>query len=198
MNTLYPIFLKTASLRILIVGGGNVGTEKVSFLLKNSPSAQVTVLAKEVSEEIYALRSNHTQLTIIEKPFTPEDINGYQLCIAGTADTTLNLLVAQAAKKQKILVNVADTPELCDFYLGGVVTKGDLKIAISTNGKSPTLAKRLRQMFEEIIPDSMEQIINDLQQIRNQLKGDFEYKVKAMEEITKNWLKDNNKSNLGS
>lgn len=192
MNTLYPIFLKTTSLKILIVGGGNVGTEKVTFLLKNSPHALVSVLAKEISSEIQTLQKANIQIVLMEKEFEPKDLIGFQLCIAATANKELNAFIHQEAKKQKILINVADTPELCDFYLGSVISKGDLKIAISTNGQSPTLAKRLRQMFEEVIPDSIDEVLVNLNEIRNQLKGDFEHKVKEMEEITKIWFKSNN------
>jgi precorrin-2 dehydrogenase/sirohydrochlorin ferrochelatase len=85
------------------------------------------------------------------------------------------------------LINVADTPELCDFYLGGVVTKGDLKIAISTNGKSPTLAKRIREMLEEAIPENINDLLENLNKLRKSLKGDFESKVEQLNEITKIW-----------
>ena len=82
------------------------------------------------------------------------------------------------------MVNVADTPELCDFYLSSVVKKGDLKIAISTNGKSPTFAKRFREVLEEILPDSLQATLDNLQQIRNKLKGDFQDKLEKLNEIT--------------
>jgi len=86
-------------------------------------------------------------------------------------------------------VNVADTPALCDFYLGGIVTKGDLKIAISTNGQSPTTAKRLRQFFEEVIPDDINQLVKNLNEFRKTIKGDFEEKVKTLNKITENLIK---------
>ena len=87
------------------------------------------------------------------------------------------------------MINVADTPELCDFYLGSIVTKGDLKIAISTNGKSPTLSKRLREFFEDVLPENVNDLILNLNEYRKTLKGDFEEKVNALNEITKNFLK---------
>ena len=87
------------------------------------------------------------------------------------------------------MVNVADTPDLCDFYMGGIVTKGNLKVAISTNGKSPTVAKRLRQWLEAVLPDEIDDLLETLRQYRKTLKGDFDYKVKAMNEVTKNLIK---------
>jgi siroheme synthase-like protein len=82
------------------------------------------------------------------------------------------------------LINVADTPELCDFYLGSIVQKGHLKIAISTNGKSPTIAKRIKQVLQEAIPDSLNEVLDKLQIIRDRLKGDFSEKVKQLNQIT--------------
>ena len=92
--------------------------------------------------------------------------------------------VQSDCRKENILVNVADKPDLCDFYLSSTVGKGDLKIAISTNGKSPTFAKRFREVLEAILPDSLQETLDNLQKIRNQLKGDFEYKVEKLNEIT--------------
>jgi precorrin-2 dehydrogenase / sirohydrochlorin ferrochelatase len=79
---------------------------------------------------------------------------------------------------------VADTPELCDFYLGSIITKGELKIAISTNGKSPTLSKRIREFFEDILPENINDLILNLNEYRKTLKGDFEEKVNKLNELT--------------
>ena len=79
---------------------------------------------------------------------------------------------------------MADTPSLCDFYLGSTVKKGDLKIGISTNGKSPTFAKRFREILEEVIPDSTPGLLDRLKKIRDSLKGNFQEKVEKLDEIT--------------
>ena len=76
----------------------------------------------------------------------------------------------------------------CDFYLGGIVTKGNLKIAISTNGKSPTMAKRLRQFFEEFLPDNMDELLANLDDYRKTLKGNFQEKVDQLNDLTKGIL----------
>jgi uncharacterized protein len=93
--------------------------------------------------------------------------------------------VWQCAKEKGKLINVADKPDLCDFYLSSVVQKGNLKIAISTNGKSPTAAKRLKEVMQEVLPHELNDVINNLNKIRNSLNGNFEYKVKKLNEITK-------------
>jgi precorrin-2 dehydrogenase/sirohydrochlorin ferrochelatase len=184
VNTLYPIFLKTENFQIIIVGGGIVGTEKLSFILKNSPDANITVVAKEISEEIRSTVDRRPSIVLIEKAFEPSDLDNKQLVIAATADKALNESIYRAAKAKTILINVADTPELCDFYLGSIVTKGDLKIAISTNGKSPTLSKRIREFFEDILPDNINDLILNLNEYRKTLKGNFEEKVDKLNEIT--------------
>ena len=189
MNTLYPIFLKTENFNILIVGGGFVGTEKLSFILKNSPNANITVVAKEISDEIKSMVNGQLSIVLTEKPFEKSDLENKQLAIAATADKELNEAIYRAAKEKNILINVADTPELCDFYLGSIVTKGDLKIAISTNGKSPTLSKRIREFFEDILPENINDLILNLNDYRKTLKGNFEEKVDALNEITKSFKK---------
>ena len=80
---------------------------------------------------------------------------------------------------------MADNPPYCDFYMGGIVTKGNIKIAISTNGKSPTLAKRLRQFFEEVIPDNIDDLAQNLNAFRKTIKGDFQEKVNTLNDLTK-------------
>ena len=92
-------------------------------------------------------------------------------------------------KKGK-LVNVADMPELCDFYLSSVVKKGNLKIAISTNGKSPTIAKRLKDLFNELLPEEIDELLDNMQSVRNRLKGDFNDKVNQLNAITKDFVLD--------
>lgn len=184
MNQLYPIFLKVNQLNVLLVGGGFVGTEKLSFLLKSSPKAQVTAVSKEFNAEFLELAGQAANVTLIQDAYDEKYLGGKHLVIAATNFPEINKQIHDEAKERYILVNVADTPELCDFYLGGIVTKGNLKIAISTNGKSPTTAKRLRQMLEEVLPEEIDELLENLNAYRDTLKGDFEYKVKAMNEIT--------------
>src|SRR5690554_4290918 len=172
-NELFPIFTKVDQLDMLIVGGGNVAEEKLFFLLKSSPNARVTLIAKEVKKEIYELAKGHNSVEIKEREIDNKDLTNRNLIILATNNLQLNKELRQIAKNEKTLVNVADTPHLCDFYLGAIVTKGDLKIAISTNGKSPTFAKKFRIVLEEILPDELPEILNRLKSIREQLKGNF-------------------------
>lgn len=191
MNPLYPIFLKLHQLRLLIVGAGEVGYEKMFFILKSSPDAQITLLAPEISPKIRDLLSEKPKanVSIIQKRFEAADVEGYNLVIAATDNRPLNQQIRVAAKHHNILVNVADTPDLCDFYLGSIVTKGDLKVAISTNGKSPTFSKRFRQLLEEVLPDDVNSLLQNLHHIRDRLKGNFSYKVQELNKLTESLLK---------
>ena len=187
-NELYPVFLKVATLEVLIGGGGNVGLEKLTFLLKSSPSANVTMVSKEFSPDVVSLAKDY-KVSLIEDAYKISYLKGKQIVVATTDDLDVNLQVYNDCKKENILVNLADNPPYCDFYMGGIVTKGNVKIAISTNGKSPTAAKRLRQFFEEILPEYMNELVENLNAYRKTIKGDFEEKVSKMNEITKEMIK---------
>ncbi len=187
MNQLFPIFLKLEDLRLLIVGGGAIGLEKVSAVLKNSPGTNVTLVAEAVLPEIEQLAIQHPNLIIKRREFYPGDLYSIDLVIAATGNRELSQYIKKEAKERNVLANVADTPDLCDFYLGSIVQKGDLKIAISTNGKSPTLAKRLREYFEVHLPD-VQELLDNLNVFRNRLRGDFTNKVKVMNDLTKGLL----------
>lgn len=188
MNELYPIFLKVAQLNTLLVGAGSVGLEKLTFLLKSSPNAHVTVVSREISKEVTALAHNSKHITLVEDLYHAKYLAGKHMVIAATEDKEVNKQIYLDAKERFILVNVADTPDLCDFYLGGIVTKGNVKIAISTNGKSPTTAKRLRQLLEEVIPEDIDEMVENIHLYRDTLKGDFEYKVEALNKLTEGLL----------
>jgi len=194
-NQLFPVFFRLDKLQLLIVGGGKAGLEKASFLFKNSDNANATLVAIDILDEIRDIAYNHPHFKLIHREYRTEDLDGKDLVIVATDDHELNIHIRNEAKERRILVNVADTPELCDFYLGSVVKKGDLKLAISTNGKSPTFAKRLRELFEDALPDNINEVIDNLRSIRQKLKGDLEYKMNKMNEIT-SVLKDKDKNDL--
>ena len=189
-NELYPIFLKVSKLNTLIVGGVNVGLEKLTFLLKSSPNAKVTIVSKDFKQELMDLASHH-QVELISGSYNSSFLKEKHMVIATTDNLKVNIQVYKDCKSRNILVNVADNPPYCDFYMGGIVTKGNVKLAISTNGKSPTTAKRLRQFFEEVIPDDINDLVQNLNTFRKSLKGDFEEKVTSLNDLTKGLI--NNK-----
>ena len=183
-NVLFPVFLKLHEIQTLIVGGGNVGLEKLEALLKNDSNAKVRIIAPEIKEEILELAEKSQFIEIKKRKVRGKDLKDADLMILATDDYSLHQKLKKKAKKLRLLTNVADTPALCDFYLGSTVKKGDLKIGISTNGKSPTFAKRFREILEEVLPDSTPELLNKLKTIRDDLKGDFQEKVEKLNEIT--------------
>ena len=187
-NELYPVFLKLSVLNVLIVGGGQVGLEKLTFILKSSPSAQVTVVSKAFIPEVIDLAKGF-DVTLLKQAYHKDFLSQKQIVIAATDDLAVNLKVHEDCKNENILVNLADNPTYCDFYMGGIVTKGNVKIAISTNGKSPTMAKRLRQFFEEVLPENMNDLVENLNQYRKTIKGSFEDKVNQLNELTKEMIR---------
>ena len=183
-NELYPVFLKLHQINVLIVGGGNVGLEKLSFMLKSSPNANVEVVATKFLPELEALVEKHPSVKLTQSKFKKKMLKKRHMVIACTDDLEVNKRVYDLSRKRFLICNIADTPPLCDYYLGGIVTKGNVKIAISTNGKSPTTAKRLREFFEEVIPEDVNKMVENLNEYRKTLKGNFEEKVQKMNEIT--------------
>jgi len=184
-NHLYPVFLKLEQMRVLLVGAGNVALEKAHSLLANSPAAVITVIAPEIKEEMKQLIDSHPQCKIIQRKFADEDLNGQDIVMLATDNRDLHKQIKLSANARGLLVNVADTPDLCDFYLGSIVQKGHLKLAISTNGKSPTIAKRLKEVLTDVLPEELDEVIEQLNEIRNELNDDFAGKVKRLNEITK-------------
>jgi siroheme synthase-like protein len=183
-NVLFPVFLKLENLNTLLVGGGNVALEKLHSLLNNSPHAQITIVAPRVKEEILELIARHPSCKLFIRDFEVSDLDDKDLAILATDDPLLHAEIKPVANAKNILVNTADTPELCDFYLSSIVQKGHLKVAISTNGLSPTGAKRIKEMLKEALPESLNDTLLNLNEIRKSLKGDFEYKTQRLNEIT--------------
>ncbi|MEI7736020.1 MAG: bifunctional precorrin-2 dehydrogenase/sirohydrochlorin ferrochelatase [Ferruginibacter sp.] len=184
-NNLFPVFLKLENLRLLIVGGGYVGMEKLQAVISNSPATIITIVALQISDAIKEVAKQYPGITLSEKKYTADDLAGHDIVIAAINDPGISKQVVEDANCKKILVNAADKPELCDFYLGSVVKKGNLKIAISTNGKSPTIAKRVKEFLNNALPEEIDELLDNMESIRNKMSGDFTEKVKQLNEITK-------------
>jgi precorrin-2 dehydrogenase/sirohydrochlorin ferrochelatase len=192
-NNLFPVFLKLEALETLIVGGGPVGLEKITAILKNSPRARITLVARDIQQPIRELANNHPQVKLEERNFKLWDLWGKDLVLLAANNRSLHESILKFARNRHLLVNVADTPDLCDFYMGSVVTKGNLKIGVSTNGKSPTISKRLREYLEEAIPEETDELLNNMQKIREQLKGDLSNKMRELNRITASILESPSK-----
>jgi siroheme synthase-like protein len=190
-NRLFPVFLKLEELNVLLVGGGNVGLEKLGAMLSNSPNTAVTVVADFIRDDLKAYVTPYPKVVLVERKFQFEDLTNKDLVILATDNADLHASIKRITAERHILCNVADTPDLCDFYLGSIVQKGDLKIGISTNGKSPTMAKRMREFLDDIIPQDVQQLLENLREIRKSIKGDFQEKIRIMNEVTEGMVNKN-------
>lgn len=189
-NRLFPVFLKLENLSVLIVGGGKIGLEKLSAILSNSPETDIKIVSITISEEVRKLAADYPNIELKERVFLPLDVDNRDVVIVAIDDKKESKRIRNIVKEKRKLVNVADKPDLCDFYMGSIVQKRNLKIAISTNGKSPTIAKRLKDLFNELLPEEIDDLLDNMQSIRNRLKGDFNDKVTQLNAITKDFVLD--------
>jgi siroheme synthase-like protein len=189
-NRLFPVFLKLENLSVLIVGGGKIGLEKLSAILSNSPETNIKIVSITISEEVRKLAADYPNIELKERVFLPLDVDDRDVVIIAIDDKKESKRIRDVVKEKKKLVNVADKPEICDFYMGSIVQKGNLKIGISTNGKSPTIAKRLKDLFNELLPEEIDELLDNMQEIRSKLKGDFTDKVNQLNAITKDFVLD--------
>jgi siroheme synthase-like protein len=144
--TLFPAFLKLQNRPVLVVGGGAIAANKIPSLLE--AGAHITVVAPKLNCDLAQLVRDR-RIDWLPKPFEPACLQGKFLVIAATSLRKVNESVFQEADKRQILCNAVDDIDHCHFYYGAIVQRGDLQIAISTNGKSPALAQRLRKELEQ-------------------------------------------------
>jgi len=145
MSRLFPMFVKLEGKRCLVVGAGKVGEPKIGGLIDTG--ASVHVIALQAGDAVLEW-AKIGKLTLELRSFASEDLDGKFLVVVATASRALNSSIYREAQRRGILCNVVDDPEHCDFYYPAVVRRGDLQIAISTNGQSPSLAQKLRQQLE--------------------------------------------------
>jgi len=148
VSSYYPIFLQLKARRCLVVGGGTVAERKVRGLLETG--SDVVVVSPSLNEALHIWASDGA-IRYLRRSFRDEDVEGCALVIGATDRVEVNMHVAAAARRRGIWVNIVDTPAACDFIAPAVVRRGELQIAISTGGNSPTLARRLREGLEELI-----------------------------------------------
>ncbi len=145
MSILFPMFMKLEGKRCLVVGAGKIGEPKIGGLLDTGASIHVIAIDASPTVREWALLG---KIELKLRGFVEEDLDNSFLAVVATASRSLNGAIYRAAQLRGVLCNVVDDPEYCDFYYPAVVQRGDLQIAISTNGQSPSLSQRLRQQLE--------------------------------------------------
>jgi siroheme synthase-like protein len=167
-TTFYIACLNLRGRRCLVVGGGEVGVEKVEGLL--ACDARVTLVAPE-AEPVLADLAREGSIQWEQRAFQPADLEGHFLAIAATADTDVNVSVYELAEQRAMLVNVVDVPPLCNFILPAIVRTGPLAIAISTAGASPALAKRMKREISDAFGEPYARLAVLLNDVRGWAKG---------------------------
>lgn len=188
MNTKFPIFLKPENLTFNVFGGSEIAEEKLHFLLKSSPHATVRVFASAFTEPVQTLIDKHANVRAIPRwRAWPWDVGRNDVSIVATIEPREVRWSERLGRMMGHLLNVADVPDRCDFYMGGIVTNGSLKLAISTDGKAPILAKRMREWLEDVLPEDVESNLEELQALRRELKGDFAQKQATLRALTRHF-----------
>lgn len=146
MTSLFPMFLKLEGRQCLVVGAGKIGEPKIGGLLDTG--ARIRVVALDASPTVREwARAGKIELEL--RAFLAEDLDGAFLAVVATNSRSLNERVYHEAQRRGVLCNVVDVPDLCDFFYPAVVRRGDLQIAVSTAGQSPSLAQKIRQQLEK-------------------------------------------------
>ena len=166
----FPVFLDLNRRRCLVVGGGEVAARKAQQLLGSN--ADILIIAPRAGDEIKAL-AQQDKVKHEAREFRPEDVSGYTLVIAATADTQINTRVAAAAKAENIPVNVVDNPALCSFIMPSVIDRDPVQIAVSTGGASPVLARLLRAKLETLVPATYGRLATVVREFRGRVKQRF-------------------------
>jgi precorrin-2 dehydrogenase/sirohydrochlorin ferrochelatase len=166
VKSLFPIFVKLDGRQVLVVGAGRVGGPKIRALLPTG--ARIRVIANQASAAVREWSENG-EIVLEERGFILSDLENTFLVVVATSSRDLNELIFQEAQCRRILCNVVDVPEQCDFYYPAVVQRGDLQIAISTSGQSPSLAQRIRQQLERQFGPGYANWVADLGETRRKV-----------------------------
>jgi len=163
VSSLFPMFMKLEGRRCLVVGAGKVGEPKIGGLIETG--ARVHVVALEATETVHAW-AQAGKITLEIRAFVDADLDETVLAVVATASRSVNGSIYREAHRRGVLCNVVDDPEYCDFYYPAVVRRGDLQIAISTNGQSPSLSQKLRQQLERQFGPAYAQWVAELGETR--------------------------------
>ncbi len=167
-SSYYPIFLNVSGKKCVVVGGGQVALRKVEALLDHA--ANVVLISPDLCSELDKLAKNGG-IDVLRRRYQPGDLRGASVVVAATDDRHINLEVAKEAKKTGVLVNVVDDPNNSDFIVPSCICRGDVTIAISTAGRSPALARKIRTRLEKDIGDEYAALALLIDEVRAEVKS---------------------------
>lgn len=163
----YPVALDVENKRCLVVGGGAIATDKVAGLLE--AGALVVVVSPTITEKLRILADDQ-RVMLHPRAYGADDLEGAFMVIAATDRMEVNAQIAAQARGKEILVNAVDDPPNCDFFAMSLLRRGDLQLAISTNGRSPAFARWLREQLEGTLPNEYGDLLSVLADVRQRVR----------------------------
>jgi len=164
----YPVFLDLNGKSVVVIGGGNIAHQKMENLIK--VGADVTVVSPDLNEPMATLKAED-RFRHIDREYQPGDLEGYTLAFVATDDRAVNAAVADEGKARGVWVNAVDDPPYCDFIMPGIVQRGDLVIAVSTSGRSPAMARKMREELTDFLTEEWVAMLELAAEVRAELKA---------------------------
>ena len=182
----FPMFMDFSNKKVLVVGGGNIATEKLEKLVDFTK--EITIITKELTPECNQLIKEHC-LSLYQRPYRVGDIDSFDIVIVATNNIKMHERIYQESRGKGILVNSVDNTDYCDFIFPSYIKKGDLTIAFSTSGASPAFAKHIRRYFENKIPDGVEDFLSKLKNLRKTMPKGKE-RMAYFEKLVSEYFRD--------
>jgi len=182
----FPAFIKLDDTKILVVGGGRIAGEKIGRLIDFTK--EIVVVAPEVNEETRRLIDDNG-LKLFRRSYRPDDIDGFGIVVVAVDDLALQKEIYEACQTRHTLCNSVDSVDYCDFIFPSYTKKGELTVAFSTSGISPSVAKYLRRAIERTIPDSIAGFLEEMKQLRASLPKGKE-RMRMLDEKAKAYIEN--------
>lgn len=183
----FPMYMDMSDLKVLLIGGGAIATEKLEKLVDFTK--EITVIAKEVSPEAQCLIKDHC-LTLYQRLYREGDIQGFDIVIVATDTVDLHKAIYEESRGTRVLVNSVDDTAYCDFIFPSYIKRGDLTVSFSTSGASPAFAKQIRRYFEEVIPNNVDEFLQKMKRLRTELPKGKE-RMQKFEEMVREYMAKN-------
>ncbi len=162
----FPLYMDMNNRKVLLVGGGTIATEKLEKLLDFTKD--ITIITKDISLEMATIIKDHC-LTLYQRAYQQGDIGGFDMVIVATDTIELHGAIYEESRGSRVLVNSVDDTAYCDFIFPSYIKRGDLTLSFSTSGASPAFAKQIRRYFEERIPESVDEFLQEMKRLRDEL-----------------------------
>lgn len=183
----FPMYMDMSDLKVLLVGGGDIATEKLEKLIDFTTN--ITVISTVISIEASDIIKEY-ELKYKLRPYMKGDIDGYDIVIVATNTVDLHKSIYEESRDSRILVNSVDDTAYCDFIFPSYIKQGDLTVSFSTSGASPAFAKQIREYFETVIPKDTDSFLQKMKELRKELPKGKE-RMQKFEGMVKEYMQKN-------